>query len=972
MLGPIELLARGEAVGPIAGKPRALLAYLALAPGRVVPVAALVDALWGDKPPASAQNALQVYVSGLRKQLRVALGRDPTTALATHPVGYALTVEPEAIDVGRFERLFTDGRRSLTSGDPHAAVAVLGAALDEWRGDVPFLGVDAPFVLAATTRLEELRLACIEAWVDATLEVDDPARLVPDLEALLVVQPFREGLWARLMRCLYRAGRQADALDAFQRARQVLLDELGLDPGPELVALETAVLCHDPDLSAPPRPSHVVVSEPSESVPPSRAGRSRLLPRRTVTLIGRSRERAALGAALRHDDASIVSLVGPGGAGKTTLALEVAHQLAAEGAFPGGVLWVALDAVRDVALVLPAIASVLDAEPRGDPVDDVARVLGDERVLVVLDNVEQVVAVAPVLSRLVSAAPALVLFCTTRVALRAAGEREVSLGGLASAEAAAMLIASARAVRGDFDVDGDDATSDAIERICERLDGLPLAIELAAARLRTLTPQALAGRIASNFAALGRARTDAPRRQQSLDATLDWSLDLLGREERYVFACLGAFVGGCSLEALEAVASGPDDSAPDVDVLDALDRLIEASLDVAPPIGDPDPRYRMLETIRDSAARTLAARRDADDVRGRHADYYTTVPARAFGTGDLANVRSALGWLLERGRPTRAAQALVELRQLFFHGGSLREGADWFERVDLYASDLPRQVAGRVEILAGVFDFFIGRTEKVRERLTHGIDELRAIDDRDEIALNALLYLAELALDDDDISHADTLARDAIAWAKRAGDARGEGMSLDFRARVAQHAGNPELAIELLRDAVARQRGRVADAELAQCLGRLASVAGEAGHRADAFAAAHEAIAYADASNSAPARRDAHMGLGQALLLLGERDQSVTALARAAQTALAIGEPGWDELAWLARALAPRDAPTAGYLAGAAQARLARTGAVRRRFDEVIDHAETDAHDDTFKTSITPGTTATDTDLNALLDTLLP
>ncbi|MEY2517808.1 MAG: hypothetical protein QOJ89_5172, partial [bacterium] len=606
------------------------------------------------------------------------------------------------------------------------------------------------------------------------------------------------------------------------------------------------------------------------------------------------------------------------------------------------------------------------AESRGDPVEAIAEAVGDERTLVVLDNVEQVVAVAPALARLVSSAPDLVLFCTSRVPLRAAGEREISLGGLQRNEAAEMLVASARAVRPDFVVDGDAAVSDAIDQICERLDGLPLAIELAAARLRTLTPQALAGRIASNFAALGRARADAPQRHQSLDATIDWSFDLLSPDEQSVFACLGSFAGGASLEALEAVASGPDEDER-VDVLNALDRLIEASLVMAPPFGDPDPRYRMLETIRDYAARKLAASAEVDSVRRRHADYYTAASARSLSPSDLPNVRAALGWLFDSGRSEEAAEALVELRQLFFHSGAFRECADWFERAETFSADLPRRLAARVEILAGVFNFFLGRTEGVRERLAHGVDELRVVDDRDEIALNALLYLAELALDDDDVQPADALAVDAIAWAQRAGDVRGEGMALDFRARVAQHAGDPQLAIELLRAAVDRQRGGVDDGQLAQCLARLASVACEAGRRDDAFTAAHEAVAFADSSGSAPARRDAYLGLGQVHLLLGERERSVAALVQAARVAIAIGEPAWEELVWLARSLALGDARASGYLAGAARARLGRTGAVGRRFDEIIELAEREAHDDAFRTAFETGTSATQADLEALL-----
>ncbi len=466
LLGPVQALAGGEPV-PLGGpKQRAVLAELLLHPGGVVTRERLVDAVWGEEPPESAKTSLQVYVHGLRR----AVGAD---RIETHGDGYRVRVDPEELDLSRFERLVAGAERALAEGRPGQAEADLAAASGLWHGPALADLTDQPVARTAAGRLEELRLRAIELRNDARLALGEHGALLPELDALVAEHPFRERLREQQILALYRAGRQADALEAYRTARAALVDELGVEPGPALQELERAILRQDAALAAAaPTP-----------------GRRARLPVPANPLIGRRLEVAAVEALLRNDAGRLVTLTGVGGTGKTRLALAVAEALASE--LRDGAVFVDLSAIRSGELVLPTVAQALEL---GDT-EDVPTALRDRSLLLVLDNLEQLDDAAGPVRALLEAAPRLRVLATSRTPLRISAEREYPVpplpvpatGGfeaLVANDAVRLFAIRAQSVDPEFALT--DSNVDDVARICRRLDGLPLAIELAAARSKVL------------------------------------------------------------------------------------------------------------------------------------------------------------------------------------------------------------------------------------------------------------------------------------------------------------------------------------------------------------------------------------------------------------------------------------------------------------------------------------------------------
>jgi predicted ATPase/DNA-binding SARP family transcriptional activator len=620
LLGSVQ--ASGDDGAPIAlggARLRMLLARLALEAGHVVSVDGLVDGLWGEDPPSGAANALQALVSRLRKALGGAGTIESTTG------GYRLAVRAADVDAHRFEELAGQGRRELAAGRFDEAAALLGTALELWQGAGAALSdvMEAPFATAAATRLEELRATAAEDRFDAELRLGRHTEVLADLGAAGAAHPLSERLAELRMRALWAAGRQSDALTTYEEIRARLGEELGVDPSPELQEIHLTLLRGE--LARP-------AVQPEVS--------ARRLPARLTSFVGRDAELAQLAGLLTAS--RLVTIVGAGGAGKTRLSLEAVSRDRAYGR--GRVWFVPLAAVSTADEVADAVLGAIGSTDGGlydagqpqktaPPVDRMAELLDIGDVLLVLDNCEHLVdAAADLAGQLLERLPQLRLLTTSREPLAITGEALCHLGPLdvptgtpepaeaARADAVRLFADRAAGVRPGFVVD--DTTVAAVVEICWRLDGMPLALELAAAKLRSMSVDQIARRLDDRFRLLTSGSRTALPRQRTLLAVVEWSWDLLDEPERVLARRLSAFPGGATLGALEAVCA--DAELPADDVLYVLDALIEKSLATASATaadpGDGEPRYRMLETVRAYAATRLAE--SGDDLTGPFAAYF--------------------------------------------------------------------------------------------------------------------------------------------------------------------------------------------------------------------------------------------------------------------------------------------------------------------------------------------------------------
>jgi predicted ATPase/DNA-binding SARP family transcriptional activator len=628
ILGSLEVLAADGTPVAVGGpRPRALLVLLALNANRVVGVDAIIVAQYGDEPPVDAAGAVQAHVSRLRRAV---------PDVSFEGAGYRLAADPEDVDASRFERLAGDGRRLLAAGAHDKAAAVLREAVSLWRG--PAL-VDLPHGEALAARLAELRLGALEDLVDAELAL--PAGTsVAELQALVAANPLRERLRGQLMRALHATGRQAEALAEFEGTRRLLADELGADPSPELSATHLAILRADPA--------------------PRRVG----LPAQLTSFVGRSAELARLDE-LRS--ARLVTILGPGGTGKTRLAVEAARGR--------DLCFVDLSPVDDGDLVPHAVLGALGLRESGfvpssgDPMQGLIAAL-DQPLLLVLDNCEQVVAaVASLVRTLLAACPALVVLATSREPLGLTGETLLPLAPL-NEDAVRLFADRAAAVRPGFTVT--DANRAAVAAVCAAVDGLPLAIELAAARLRQFTVEELASRLVSDgpFQLLSRGDRTAAARHRTLRAVVAWSWDLLSPVEQAVAARFSVFTGGASLAAVEAVCETTDDVLAD---------LVDRSL-----IETDGRRYRMLDTIRLFCASQLPS-----DVHAAHARYYLALAERAEEhlrraeqldwlatlSADHDNLMAALRWSV-RGDPATGYRLVAALTAYWWLSGRRSQASE--------------------------------------------------------------------------------------------------------------------------------------------------------------------------------------------------------------------------------------------------------------------------------------------------------
>jgi predicted ATPase/DNA-binding SARP family transcriptional activator len=698
LLGTVQV--RDDAGSPAhVGGPRAraLLALLALDAGRVVPAASLIDRLWDGDPPEGARGALQSMIS----RLRAVLGE----VIESHPAGYRLAVGRGEVDALAFEELAADGARTLADGDPARASAILRQGLALWRGPA-LAGLPASGPIAGiAARLEERRRSATADRVEADLAAADAsaaAGLTADLRALVAEDPLAERPRALLMRALYLAGRQADALAVYADAREQLTAQLGVDPSPQLEQVYLGVLRRSlPEPRSPASAARDAGSDRGVARPatvPSTALLSTTVPHSTLrvpltSLVGRDDQLAHVEALTGEN--RLVTLTGPGGVGKTRLAAEVAGRVAARAgggvwlvdlaplSDPGDVPYATLTAVGIHDSVLagggsPGQAPPPDASGAPNPARRLVSGLRERSGLIVLDNCEHLIeAVAGLADAVLGGCPGVSILAASREALGITGETVCPVPPLPERASVQLLADRARAVRPGFTVT--DANAADVVGICRVLDGMPLAIELAAARLRIMSPAQLTGRLGDRFAVLtGGSRTALPR-HQTLRAVVEWSWELLSKPERVLARRLAVLPAGATLGVAEGICCDEPQvlggDLPVDAVLDALTGLADKSfltvdslLTADTEAGDTEPRYRMLDTIRAYCQERLAAADEEDGVRDRMCDYYLALAETAdpllrtrgqrlwFGmlAAENRNLQAALRWATERGNADTA------------------------------------------------------------------------------------------------------------------------------------------------------------------------------------------------------------------------------------------------------------------------------------------------------------------------------
>ncbi|MFJ5123165.1 AfsR/SARP family transcriptional regulator [Kitasatospora sp. NPDC088548] len=692
---------------------RALLTALALRQGRPVPADLLVDEVWDAEPPQDSSAALQTLVGRLRRTI----GR---AEVGSGPAGYWLT-DPRT-DLAEFQRLSTEGRRALENGDHPLAAERLRAALALWRG--PALA-DLPDRGGPATRLEAQRDEACRHRITADLGLGRAADLTAELAELCERQPLDESLQYLMVRALHESGRTAEALRHYERTRRALADELGADPGRRLQLLHAELLA---PADRPEQPAAPVRPGPPPEAPPARSAGN--LRGRLTSFVGRESDLAALRATLTGS--RLVTLTGPGGSGKTRLSVEAGRAEQAAGSWPDGVWLAELAPLESPAAVPAAVVSALGLretllhtggmvaeviEPRtDDPVRRLVEHCGRRRMLLVLDNCEHLVqAAADLADRLLAECPGLTVLATSREPLGVPGETVLPVEPLPDPVALRLLAERAAAARPGFDPRREP---EACAEICHRLDGLPLAIELAAARLRVMTARQIADRLDGRFALLtAGSRTLLPR-QQTLRAVVDWSWDLLGKRERAVLRRLSVFAGGWTLEDAEAICAD-DADVPREEVADLLLSLVDKSLLVADLGGGGPPRYRMLETIHEYAVERLAGAAERDETERRHVAHFRALVCaaeeRIHGPEQLDwlavlereqdNIRAALRRAVDRGDEQEGLALALGMSWYWSLRGFSLEARGWYDAVaalgpDPFAPDAPPPVPLDRHVLA--------------------------------------------------------------------------------------------------------------------------------------------------------------------------------------------------------------------------------------------------------------------------------
>ncbi|MFD7291789.1 BTAD domain-containing putative transcriptional regulator [Streptomyces sp. NPDC059897] len=869
VLGPLTArTTAGHTVDIPEVKVRALLAALLVHAGQPVSVDRLVDDLWGERLPGNPAGALQTKVSRLRRALaRAEPGAE--RLVESRPPGYLLRTGPDDVDSRRFTDLTAT---AYDTEDPRTRSELLTEALGLWTGEA-FAGLgDLEFLRAPSERLAEQRLTALEALAETRLEMGQHHTLIGELGELAARHPLRERLRAVQLRALYRAGRQSEALTAYDELRKQLADELGVDPGPELAALHQAILEHDAALEAPP-------------VSPKRRHGDLAAP--LTDLIGRRDAVPALGELLAAH--RLVTLTGPGGVGKTRLAEEAAGRAA--DTYPDGVRMVGLAGSTEVAEQLSAALGV--REEGATALEDALR---SRRLLLLLDNCEHVVdSAADVVRRVLAAAPGLSVLATSREPLGLAAEVVWTVPPLPQAEAEELFAARAAAGAPGFAVTEDNA--EAVATICRRLDRIPLALELAATRVRALGVHELCARLDDRFRLLAGGRRDVPPRQRTLRAVIDWSWELLGDDERRLLRRLAVFTDGCTLEAAEAVCGGDGE-----DVLDPLIRLVDRSL-----VSVTDSRrYRLPESIAAYARERLAEAGESAALELRHQAHCIELAehaaARLHGPEqqswltrldqESANLRAVLERAVRRGDATGAVRMVLASTWYWFLRGRLSEARRALGEALHVSGDAHTPLRSRVAVAAVWYAAFNLLAGEGQSGTTHPPDVAVGGEAGGARATWFLGYAALHA--GEDLARSETLADRALADSRTAGDRWGVAAAQSTRATQALLRGDLATLRHSAEDghALFTELGdRWGQLQTTYPLAALAAITGDypraAGLHQDGLHLAEELGFWPDAA-------DRLTGLGRVALLAGDfpraKELHHKAMALAAEHGYAAGE----------------------------------------------------------------------------------
>jgi predicted ATPase/DNA-binding SARP family transcriptional activator len=782
VLGPVQVATGSQAVELASGKQMVLLAYLLVARGDVVSRDRLIDALWGERPPTAAVNALQVHVHGLRQRL-------PSGRIERQGPGYRLNIRSGELDAELFELLVARGRSELARGDAGQAASSFREALELWRGpayeDVRY----EAFTQAETARLDEPRLATLEDRLESDLALGRHDDLVGELVALVSEHPSRERLCGQLMVALYRSDRQAEALEVFQTARRALHDELGIEPGPALQGLQRAILEQDPALA----------------VESAELRARRHLPAHATALVGREAELAELAALLR-DGSRLVTLTGAGGIGKTRLALQTGRDLAE--AFDDGVYFVDLAHLTDPNLVPGTIASVLGLATQRDenPAGALRAFLGARQTLLLLDNFEVVDAAAPLVSELLRAAPGLVVVATSRAPLRLSGEHQYRVQPLPLPDAIRLFASRAGEVAPSFRRASEEAEE--VATLCRRLDCLPLAIELAAARTRDYAPHELLESVPGSLELAGEGARDLPSRQRTLRATIDWSYRLLAPDQQVTFARLAVFSGGFAASSAGAVCRASRQTLASLVGASLLGERVDAGGAM---------RWFMLETVREYALELLREQLgERDASRERHALHYAELaeaaedehPASGSGAAwrrleaEQDNFRAALDWTRASGAVELEFRLVGALAYFWATSDHLREGRARIDDALQHAAAAPAVLRAKALAGAALVAHSLGDYERMRVSAQASLELFRGLHDdrRTALALNQLgIALSNLG----DIDGGIACHEENAAISRRLGDGTRLSAALNNLGYCLLRRGRNERAAALFEEGLA-------------------------------------------------------------------------------------------------------------------------------------------------------------------------